>query len=75
MVDGYALLNARAGFRWTDGWTLTVWSRNLLNKDYYEFLSPVSGGSGLYVGLPGDHRTIGVTLRVTFRSSGIDPLG
>ena len=68
MVDGYSLLNARVGFRWADGWTLSVWSRNLLNKDYFELLTAAPGNTGLYVGQPGDRRTFGVTLRMTFRS-------
>jgi iron complex outermembrane receptor protein len=68
MVDGYALLNARIGFRWHDGWMLSVWSRNVLNTDYYEFLSPAPGNSGLYVGLPGEPRTVGITLRLALRS-------
>ncbi len=66
-VNSYALLNARAGFRWKDGWTLTVWSRNLLNKNYFELLTAAPGNSGLYVGQPGDPRTVGVTLRVALR--------
>ncbi len=66
VVDGYSLLNARVGFRWADGWTLSVWSRNLLNKDYFELLSAAPGNTGLYVGQPGDPRTFGVTLRMTF---------
>ena len=48
VVDGYSLLNARVGFRWADGWTLSVWSRNLLNKDYFELLSAAPGNTGLY---------------------------
>ena len=64
IVDGYALLNARVGFRWSDGWSLFVWSRNLLDKDYYEFLTAAPGNTGLIVGLPGDPRTVGVTLRM-----------
>lgn len=70
VVDGYALLNARVGFRAADGWTLSVWSRNLLNKDYFDLLSAAPGNTGLYVGQPGDPRTVGVTMRLTFRSSG-----
>lgn len=68
IVDGYSLLNARVGFRAADGWTLSVWSRNLLNKDYFDLLSAAPGNTGLYVGQPGDRRTVGVTLRMTFRS-------
>jgi iron complex outermembrane recepter protein len=64
IVDGYGLVNLRAGFRWSEGWSLFVWSRNLLDKQYYELLSAQPGNSGLYVGLPGDPRTVGVTLRM-----------
>jgi len=68
IVDGYSLVNTRAGLRWANGWSISVWARNVLDKDYFELLSAAPGGSGLYVGLPGDPRTIGVTLRLSFRS-------
>jgi outer membrane receptor protein involved in Fe transport len=61
--------NVRVGFRAADGWTLSVWARNLLNEDYYDLLSPAPGNTGLYVGQPGDPRTFGVTMRVSFRSN------
>jgi iron complex outermembrane receptor protein len=67
VVDGYALLNARVGFRWSDGWTISFWARNLLDKNYFELLSAAPGNTGLYVGQPGDQRTIGVTLRMSVR--------
>ena len=35
VVDEYALLNARLGFRWADGWSISLWSRNLLDKSYF----------------------------------------
>jgi iron complex outermembrane receptor protein len=68
IVDGYSLLNVRVGFRATDGWTLSLWSRNLLDEDYFDLLSAAPGNTGLYVGQPGDGRTAGVTLRVSLRS-------
>jgi iron complex outermembrane receptor protein len=64
MVDGYGLANLRAGYRWSDGWSVFFWSRNLLDKEYFEFLTAQPGNSGLIVGLPGDPRTFGVTLRM-----------
>jgi iron complex outermembrane receptor protein len=67
IVDGYSLLNARVGIRWSDGWTISFWARNLLGKNYFELLSAAPGNTGLYVGQPGDQRTIGVTLRVSVR--------
>lgn len=66
-VPGYALANVRAGFRWGQGWMLSVWCRNLTNKDYYELLSAQPGNSGLIVGMPGEPRTYGVTLRMALR--------
>jgi iron complex outermembrane receptor protein len=68
IVDGYSLLNARVGVRWVDGWTVSLWSRNLLDKDYFELLTAAPGNTGLYVGQPGDGRTFGVTLRMALRA-------
>ena len=47
----------------------SVWSRNLLNKDYFELLTAAPGNTGLYVGQPGDPRTFGVTLRMAFKGN------
>ena len=68
VVPAYALVNARVGFRASDGWVISVWARNLLNRDYYDLLSPAPGNTGLYGGQPGDPRTFGVTLRVSLKS-------
>ena len=35
-----------------DGWTLSVWSRNLLNKDYFELLTAAPGNTGSTWGSP-----------------------
>ena len=37
-----------------EGMAALVWSRNLLDKNYFEFLTAAPGNSGLIVGLPGD---------------------
>lgn len=66
-VDGYALLNTRVGFRTSNGWTLSVWARNLLNKNYLDLMSAVAGNTGLLVAQPGDPRTVGVTLRLSLK--------
>ena len=68
VVDGYSLLNGRVGFRASNGWTLSLWARNLLNRDYLDLLSAAPGNSGLYVGQPGDPRTFGITLRVSLKN-------
>jgi iron complex outermembrane receptor protein len=66
VVSGYTLLNARIGFRTADNWTVFLWARNLLNKDYFELLSAAPGNTGLIVGQPGDPRTVGLTLKKSF---------
>jgi len=65
-IEGYELVNSRIGFRSTNGWDLWFWTRNLFDKNYYELLSPGFGGTGLYVGQPGDPRTFGVSFRSEF---------
>jgi iron complex outermembrane recepter protein len=67
VVDGYSLLNTRVGFRAASGWQVFVWSRNLLDANYYELLSAAPGNTGLYVGQPGDPRAVGVTLKLSLR--------
>lgn len=64
-VEGYALLNARLGFR-SEKFSLFVWSRNLGNTKYFEQLQAAAGNSGLYAGVLGDPRTYGATLRYAF---------
>ncbi|MDX2305079.1 MAG: TonB-dependent receptor [Microscillaceae bacterium] len=65
-VDGYTLVNARLGFRASQGLSIFVWSRNLLNKDYYEQLLVAGGNAGHYAGVLGDPRTYGITIRQSF---------
>ncbi len=57
-------MNARLGFRTGDGWTISIWARNLFDQNYYELLTAAPGNTGLFVGQVGDPRTAGVTLRV-----------
>ena len=68
VVEEYSLVNARIGFRAASGWAVHLWSRNLLDKDYFELLTAAPGNTGLYVGQPGDGRTVGLTLRVALKS-------
>lgn len=62
-IDGYALVNIRAGFKAAEGLSVFVWARNLLDKDYFEQLLPAAGNAGHYAGVLGDPRTFGITLR------------
>ncbi|RVT77731.1 TonB-dependent receptor [Flavobacterium sufflavum] len=63
IVQGYAIFNGRLGFRAAEGLSVSVWGRNLLNKDYYEQLLPAGGNAGHYAGVLGDQRTYGITLK------------
>lgn len=65
-IDGYALLNARTGFRIASGTSISVWARNLLNKNYYEQLLAAGGNAGHFAAVLGDQRTYGVTLRYSY---------
>jgi iron complex outermembrane receptor protein len=62
-IDGYAIVNARVGFRASKGLSAFVWARNLLDKEYFEQLLPAGGNAGHYAGVLGDPRTVGITLR------------
>ncbi|PXY38778.1 TonB-dependent receptor [Flavobacterium cheongpyeongense] len=63
VVPGYALFNARLGFRASQGLSVHFWGRNIFNKDYYEQLLPAGGNAGHYAAVLGDQRTYGVTLK------------
>ena len=65
-IDGYTLANLRAGFAADAGWEAFVLIRNLFDKDYMTLLTPQSGNSGMFSGLPGDPRTVQVTARYRF---------
>jgi iron complex outermembrane receptor protein len=65
-IDAYSLLNLRAGFRTDHGTEVFVWSTNVLDKDYLTLESAQAGNSGLVIGVPGDPRATGVTLRVAY---------
>ena len=65
-IDGYALLNARAGFRRGTGTAIFLWARNLTNTNYFEQLLPAAGNIGYYAAVLGDPGTVGITLRYSF---------
>jgi iron complex outermembrane receptor protein len=62
-IAGYNLLNARLGFKASKGLSVTIWSRNLGNNDYFELLLPGAGNAGHYAAVLGDPRTFGITIR------------
>lgn len=65
-IEGYALVNARSGFRSKDGFSAFVWARNLLNADYFEQLLPAAGNAGHYAAVLGDPATVGLTFKYEF---------
>lgn len=61
-VPGFGIANARIGLKTGDGlWDLSVWGRNLFNKDY--FLNLSAANTGVVTAQVGEPRTYGVTLR------------
>ncbi|MEI6138408.1 MAG: TonB-dependent receptor [Mariniphaga sp.] len=65
-IDGYYLLNGRLGFRASKGISVFIWSRNLLNKDYFEQLLPAAGSAGQYAAVLGDPFTYGITMKFSY---------
>jgi len=61
-VPGYGVANARIGFKTDDGlFDLSVWARNLFDKNYFQTLS--AQNTGIVTALIGEPRTVGLTLR------------
>lgn len=65
-INGYSLSNLRAGFRADSGLDVYGWVRNAFDEKYFEQLMVGPGNTGLIVGLPGDPRTWGLTVRTRF---------
>jgi iron complex outermembrane receptor protein len=62
---GYGLLNARITYAPAGGdWRVSLWGKNLTDKQYFRNLTP-SGATAL--GVPGDPLTFGVAVDATFR--------
>lgn len=64
-IDGYALTNFRLGFRTDNGLNIYGWVRNAFDTNYMQELTAVAN-TGLIVGIPGDQRTWGGTIRYQF---------
>lgn len=65
-IEGYTVVNLRAGFRADNGWEAFVWVKNAFDEDYLQLLTVQAGNSGLVLGTPGDPRTFGLTLRAKY---------
>lgn len=66
VIPGYTTVDLRIGYASHNGWEVFALVRNLFDQDYLTLLTPQSGNSGLYSGLPGDPRTAQVTARFRF---------
>lgn len=67
-IEAYTLLNSRIGFRATEGLSVFLWGRNILDKDYFEQLLPAAGNAGHFAGVLGDPLTFGITVRYAYKS-------
>lgn len=63
-IPGYSLVNARIGARIGTRYDLSIWARNLFDKNYLVSRQPAAFNTGLVSGLVGDPRVIGATVRV-----------
>jgi outer membrane receptor protein involved in Fe transport len=61
-----SVVNASLGLRAGARWEVSVWARNLFNRDYMQNLTIQAGNSGLVVGTPSDPRIVGVAVRASF---------
>ncbi|MEO8315414.1 MAG: TonB-dependent receptor [Pseudomonadota bacterium] len=65
-LNGYGLVNASVGYRFSTGWEAELFARNLLDNDYVTALTIQTGNSGLILGQTGEPRLVGVGLRARF---------
>ncbi len=66
VINGFTIVNASLGFRAASRWEVSIWAKNLLDREYMQNLTVQAGNSGLIVGTPSDPRTFGATVRATF---------
>lgn len=65
--SGYGLLNARASFEFaTLPLTVSVWGRNLLDKEYRILTQNLVASTGIIPIYPGDPRTYGLSMSYNF---------
>jgi iron complex outermembrane receptor protein len=64
-IEGYTVANFRLGFR-TENFNLFGWVRNAFDEKYFDLLATTPGNTGLIVGNPGDPRTYGATVSLSF---------
>jgi len=60
------LVNGRIGLRWQNGFSASLWGRNLTNKQFYNVIIATTAQAGNYSGFPGEPRMFGIDLRKEF---------
>jgi outer membrane receptor protein involved in Fe transport len=60
------LVNASLGVEFGEGWSGSVWGRNIFDDQAITFAFPTPLQSGSYTGIPSQPATYGVTLRKAF---------
>ena len=66
-IDGFSVTNASVGYRFSRGWELDLFARNLFDEEYITALTIQTGNSGLILGQAGEPRTVGLTFRLATR--------
>jgi outer membrane receptor protein involved in Fe transport len=64
VIDGYATVDARAGYDSGRGWRVMVWAKNLLNKYYWTNVISSTDSAARLAGMPA---TYGVTVGFAFK--------
>ena len=65
LIKSYSLVNARAGMNF-GRWDVFLWVKNIFDQNYFSYLQPQTGNSGMIVGALGDPRMFGATLRLQY---------
>ena len=64
VIDGYATVDARAGYDSGRGWRAMIWAKNLFNKYYWTNVISSTDSAARIAGMPA---TYGVTFAFTFK--------
>lgn len=64
VIDGYATVDARAGYESGHGWRVMIWAKNLLNKYYWTNVISSTDSAARLAGMPA---TYGVTFGFAFK--------
>lgn len=65
-VDSYSLVNGTITYQRNDGWSVSLWAKNLLNHHYDAGRWDFAGLFGIYYRMPGETRTFGADVRYNF---------